>query len=213
MNTHFKAFLFVITALLGMSAINIHNDNKSATTPLTGTNSTSTAIGGGCIQVAEDTSTHLGQRLCADNGEQLQRLLNEYVKEQQENGKEKQAKMKASKLALAISQHETGHRNIPGKTGELATKYQFMPKTWASLAKRYLGDAHAPTTERNQDTVAITHIDTLLKSGYSIQQVAMIWNGGKPYRRVGTTKTKDGKTIKYDTKAYADKVLAIYATL
>lgn len=213
MNTHFKAFLFVITALLGMSAINIHNDSKNPTTPLTATNSTSTAIGGGCIQVAEDTSTHLGQRLCADNGEQLQRLLNEYVKEQQENGKEKQAKMKASKLALAISQHETGHRNIPGKTGELATKYQFMPKTWHSLAKKYLGDANAKPTDANQDKVAITHINALLKSGYTPSQVAMIWNGGKPYRRVGTTRTVDGKVIKYDTKAYADKVLAIYKTL
>lgn len=117
---------------------------------------------------------------------------------------------RVAKFASAIAQHETGNRNVAGATGELATRYQFMPATWKKLAGKYLGDAGASTTDANQDKVAKAYISDLFKQGYDERQVAMIWNGGTPNRKVGTTKTTSGKTIKYDTGKYADSVLAIY---
>lgn len=117
---------------------------------------------------------------------------------------------RVDKLAKAIAQHETGNRNIAGATGELATRYQFMPATWKTLAKKHLGNANAPTTDENQDMVAKAEIADLFRQGYDERQIAMIWNGGVPRRKVGTTKTTAGKTINYDTGKYADKVLAIY---
>ncbi len=117
---------------------------------------------------------------------------------------------RVEKLAKAIAQHETGNRNIAGATGELPTRYQFMPATWKTLAKKHLGDANAPTTDENQDKVAKAEIADLFRQGYDERQIAMIWNGGVPRRKVGTTKTTSGKTINYDTGRYADKVLSIY---
>jgi hypothetical protein len=85
-----------------------------------------------------------------------------------------------------------------------------MPATWKTLAKKHLGDANAPTTDENQDRVAKAEIADLFQKGYDERQIAMIWNGGVPRRKVGTTKTTSGKTINYDTGKYADKVLSIY---
>lgn len=117
---------------------------------------------------------------------------------------------RVNKLAAAIAQHETGNQNKAGATGELPTRYQFMPATWKRLAQKHLGDANAPTTDENQDLVAKAEIADLFKKGYNEREIAMIWNGGVPRRKVGTTKTTTGKTINYDTGKYADNVLKLY---
>lgn len=164
---------------------------------------------GSCVtlgSLASSTATIL----CGGTKAQLETLLNEHVSRERLLGSSDALDARARKLAQAIGQKETGHRNVPGQTGELPTRYQFMPATWASLAKKYLGDAKAPTTDANQDKVAFLRIRDLLKAGHSEKEVAMIWNGGKPYRKVGTVKTKAGKTIRYDTAAYASDVLALY---
>lgn len=166
-----------------------------------------------CLQVEENRGNRLGMILCADTPDRLHDMIKQYTGEQYDKGLKASSLEKAKKLAHAISQHETGHKNIHGATGELPTKYQFMPKTWKSLAKRYLKDQNAKPTNDNQDKVAIQHIKTLLDQGNTPRQVAMIWNGGKPYRRTGTVKTKSGKVIHYDTGRYADTVLAIYSKL
>lgn len=117
---------------------------------------------------------------------------------------------RVEKLARAIAQHETGNRNIAGQTGETISRYQFMPDTWRILATKYLGNGKAPLSDANQDLVAKSYISDLFRQGYDERQIAMIWNGGVPRRKVGTTKTTSGKTISYDTGRYADNVLAIY---
>lgn len=166
-----------------------------------------------CLQVEENRGNQLGMILCADTPDRLHDMIKAYTGEQYSKGLKASSLEKAKKLAHAIAEHETGHRNVPGATGELATKYQFMPKTWASLAKKYLGNANATPTNENQDKVAVAHIKAMLDAGNTPRQVAMIWNGGKPYRRTGTVKTKAGKVIHYDTGRYADTVLAIYNNL
>lgn len=84
-----------------------------------------------------------------------------------------------------------------------------MPATWHSWAGKYLGNANAAPTNANQDAVAKAHIRELMNRGYDERQIAMIWNGGQPYRKVGTTTTTNGRTIRYDTGHYADSVLAL----
>lgn len=110
----------------------------------------------------------------------------------------------ASKIAAAIKQVESGGRyDAKGGSGEYGA-YQFMPSTWKSWAKTYLGNANAPMTPANQDKVALARIQALLNEGRNAQQIALIWNGGSPTIKAGVNKWGQ----KYDTGAYAKKVLA-----
>lgn len=205
-------FLFLVVAIGARQQTNA----MLSSVITVGTPSTSTVVmvpgDGGCVTVGSLASSTI-RMLCGGTKGQLDALVTEYGEEQRSLGTKEASVTKVSRLAKAISQHETGHRNVPGQTGELATRYQFMPATWASLAKKYLGNGNAPTTDENQDRVAKAYISDLFSQGYDAQQIAMIWNGGKPYRRTGTVKTKAGKTIKYDTAAYASKVISIYKNL
>jgi hypothetical protein len=58
-------------------------------------------------------------------------------------------------LAKAIRQHETGNRPIAGATGELASRYQYLPSTWRATAAKYLGNPDAELTEENQRLVKL----------------------------------------------------------
>ncbi len=54
-------------------------------------------------------------------------------------------------LAKSIRQVETGNRPVSGASGELASRYQYMPATWKSTAQKYLGDANAELTLENEN--------------------------------------------------------------
>lgn len=110
----------------------------------------------------------------------------------------------ASKIAMAIKKVESGgNYDAKGGSGESGA-YQFMPSTWKGWAKQYLGNANAPMTKENQDKVAIAKINDLLKKGYNEEQIALIWNGGEAKVKKGVNKYG----VKYDSGAYAKKVLA-----
>lgn len=212
-------FLYALGTTLGFvflaSAIGLHNRTDAlldSTVDLSdyGTSTVRMVEGDGTCVTLGSVADGTGIILCGSTKPQLETLLNGYTASQRLLGKDDKLDARARALAKAIAQHETGHRNVPGQTGELATRYQFMPATWKTLAKKYLGSATAPTTDQNQDKVAFLRIRDLLKAGYSEAQVAMVWNGGKPYRRTGTVKTTSGKLVRYDTAAYATSVLAIY---
>lgn len=112
---------------------------------------------------------------------------------------------KAAKIAQAIKQVESGgNYNARGGSGE-GGAYQFMPATWKSWAKTYLGNANAPMTPANQDKVAHAKINDLLKQGYTPQQIALIWNGGQPVAKAGVNRFGQ----KYDSGAYANKVVGV----
>lgn len=109
----------------------------------------------------------------------------------------------ARQIAEAIKQVESGgNYQARGGSGEFGA-YQFMPATWKGWAKQYLGDTNAPMTPENQDAVALAKIQDLLNQGHSPREVALIWNGGQPIEKKGTNKFG----VKYDSGAYADKVL------
>lgn len=111
----------------------------------------------------------------------------------------------AQSIANAIKQIESGgNYQAKGASGESGA-YQFMPSSWSSWAKQYLGDANAPMTAANQDKVATAKIQSLLDQGYDARQVALIWNGGQPVEKKGV----NSKGVAYDSGAYADKVIGV----
>lgn len=107
-------------------------------------------------------------------------------------------------LARAIRQIETGNRPVKGASGELASRYQYMPSTWSSTAAKYLGDANAPLTAKNEDQATYLKIKDWKDAGYTPKQIASMWNSGQPdwEGKVGV----NSAGVKYDVPKYVDKV-------
>lgn len=114
-------------------------------------------------------------------------------------------------FAKAIRQVETGNRPVAGASGELPSRYQFMPATWKAEAKRILGDENAPLTLENENKVAYTRIKEWKDKGYRADQVASMWNSGSPdwKGKVGV----NSAGVKYDVPSYVAKVGAEYQKL
>jgi len=117
----------------------------------------------------------------------------------------------ANEIANAIKMVEGGgNYNAKGGSGESGA-YQFMPATWKQYSGEYLnsigkaGQSLSMTPE-NQDTVALYKIQGWIDQGYSADQIASIWNSGKPNYEgnVGI----NSKGIRYDVPAYVNKVLS-----
>jgi hypothetical protein len=116
---------------------------------------------------------------------------------------------KAIKLAMAIAKVESGgNYQAKGGSGESGA-FQFMPSTWKGWAKQYLGDANAPLTKANQNQVAVKKVSDLLDKGYDERQVALSWNAGSPVEVKGVNKYG----VKYDSGAYANKVISQYNSM
>lgn len=83
-------------------------------------------------------------------------------------------------MAIAIKEKETlGNYYAKGKSGEIGA-YQYMPKTYIALTKKYYGSTTIEATPEVQDTLAQKELTSLFDKGYSIYQVALIWNQGHP---------------------------------
>lgn len=118
----------------------------------------------------------------------------------------------AQKLAMAISQHESGGKQVRGASGEFGA-FQFLPTTWQKISKEMTGKV-LPQTAENEQKIAVAKIEQLLNRGYTPQQVAMVWNGSlggteKPVAKRGVNSYGQ----KYDTVGYANSVMNIYNNL
>lgn len=112
---------------------------------------------------------------------------------------------RAKTLARAISQVESGGKQVRGASGEFGS-FQFMPATWASVSKQVAGKV-LQQTPANEQMVAEKKIQQLLDRGFDERQVALIWNtslGGAETPREISGVNKFG--VKYDSGAYANKV-------
>jgi len=121
-------------------------------------------------------------------------------------------------IARAIRKQESDHNydiglngNKPGGSGEIGA-YQFMPETYRSLAKKYIGDENAPATPKNQDELAYRQIKEWKDKGYTPSQIAAIWNMGEPnflknggYENWAGVNPESG--IQYDTPSYVNNVM------
>jgi len=122
----------------------------------------------------------------------------------------------AKALAMAIRHHETGNRQIAGASGEIASRYQFLPSTWKSGAAKYLGDANAPVTLENENKVAYSQIKEWKDSGMNPGQIAAAWNAG-PGSIAGdkwkTMKGTNAQGVNYDVPKYVASVYSNYQKL
>jgi hypothetical protein len=108
------------------------------------------------------------------------------------------------KIADAIKQVESrGNYKAKGLSGEYGA-YQFLPSTFNSLSKKYLGKI-VPMTPENQREVAILVIDDMVKKGYTKEQIALWWNSGQT-KRCSAGINRFG--VKFDSCAYVQKVVA-----
>lgn len=119
-------------------------------------------------------------------------------------------------LAKAIRQHETGNRQIKGASGELASRYQFLPGTWKAGAAKYLGNPNAPITLENENKVAYSQIKEWKDKGYNPGQIAAAWNAGEGSLQGDRWKTMRGRNaqgVNYDVPKYVSSVYANYEKL
>jgi len=111
-------------------------------------------------------------------------------------------------LAKSIRQVETGNRAVSGASGELKSRYQYMPATWKSTAAKYLGDPNAELTNINENKATYLKIKDWKDQGFRPDQIASMWNSGRPEweGNIGT----NSAGVKYDVPAYVKKVGAEY---
>lgn len=113
-------------------------------------------------------------------------------------------------LTKAIGSSESdGNYSAVGKSGEYGA-YQYTAPTWAADSQKYLGSSIPleQATPAQQDEVAYKKVEDLGKQGYKPDQIASIWNSGKPDYQGNVGTNKYG--VHYDTPAYVKSVGANY---
>lgn len=113
-------------------------------------------------------------------------------------------------LTKAIGISESGGKyDAVGKSGEYGA-YQYTQPTWQADSQKYLGQdiPLESATPAQQDEVAYKKIQDLGSQGYKPDQIASIWNSGKPdyAGNIGTNKYG----VHFDTPAYVKSVGANY---
>lgn len=123
-------------------------------------------------------------------------------------------------LTKAIREVESGGRfDAQGASGEKGG-YQFMPGTWEKYSQEQGINVPLDQATREQQTeVVYKKLKQWKDQGYNPGQIASMWNAGEGRPNAyaenwrGSTTTPDGRTVQYDTPAYAKKVHAAYQRL
>lgn len=89
-----------------------------------------------------------------------------------------------------------------------------MGGTWSAIANEILGYVPQKKTPLVEKYVAVKKIQSLLRIGWTVEEVALIWNTSlagieKPLRIAGVNK----QGVAYDSPAYAAKVVHAYKYL
>lgn len=111
-------------------------------------------------------------------------------------------------LSKAIRQQESGgNYNAVGDNGTSQGAYQWQPGNFAKDATQF-GLNPNDFSPVNQDKVAYAQINAYKQAGYSPDQIASLWNSGKPDAtgNVGVTEI-NGKPVNYDTPKYVQGVM------
>lgn len=117
-------------------------------------------------------------------------------------------------LSKAIRQVESNKDpNARGASGEFGY-YQFMPDTWASTTRKFLG-REVPVqqaTPELQNEVAYKQIKEWKDAGYNPGQIASMWNAGpgKPNAYIEGNAGTNEYGVNFDTKKYAENVAKTY---
>lgn len=125
-----------------------------------------------------------------------------------EEGQVDISKASSTNIANAIKQIESGgNYEAQGASGEFGA-YQFMPGTWDQWSNEYANNvlqqsAVLPKTPENQDAVAEWKIQQWQQQGYSPDQIASLWNSGRPEYEGNVGVNSMG--VKYDVPGYVNK--------
>lgn len=115
-------------------------------------------------------------------------------------------------LTRAIRNTETGGQQDPfsakGGSGEWGA-YQFTKGTWDANAPKYgVNSAFGEATPSEQNKVAYNMIKAYADQGYKADQIASLWNSGKPDYEGNVGVNKYG--VKYDTPQYVQSVMKTF---
>lgn len=88
----------------------------------------------------------------------------------------------AEALAKAIGYTENGGKpNLKkpskGKTGEMASIYQFTPDTWKNYSTQIFGKV-VPMNADSETQVVLNKVNKWLETGYKPEQILSMWNAG-----------------------------------
>lgn len=131
---------------------------------------------------------------------------------------DKEALKKAYTKALAYAENggapDVGNLKA-GATGELKSVFQFTPDTWKNYAKQVLGDENAPMNPDTETYVAHKKVSDWVDKGYTIKQIASMWNAGSGEPDAYTGKFSNGRPsksintkygVKFDVPGYSKRV-------
>jgi hypothetical protein len=104
----------------------------------------------------------------------------------------------------AVAQVESGGRyNAHNRSSGAYGKYQIIPSSWRGWARLYLGDANAPRTPQNQETVARAKMTALYRWLGDWRRVAHWWLTGSS-RREDLWSTAGRRYVAKVMKAYRE---------
>lgn len=121
-------------------------------------------------------------------------------------------------ITKALAYTENGgapNLNSPraGKTGEMASIFQFTPDTWKHYSKEVLG-RDTPLSADSEAYVVNEKVKDWLKKGYKPEQIFSMWNAGQGEPNAYTGKFKNGQQsvgvnkkfgVKYNVPQYVAK--------
>lgn len=109
-------------------------------------------------------------------------------------------------ITKALAYQENGgkipKKPVAGKTGEMASIFQFTPDTWKKQAGTFLGNANAPLTADNETEVMTKQVRKWIDDGYTAKQIASMHNAGVGEPNAFTGKFSNGAPSKGVNKKY-----------
>lgn len=117
---------------------------------------------------------------------------------------------KVVNIIKALSYTENGGKpNVSnlkaGGSGELKSMLQFEPTTWKEYSKQVTGKDNLPVTPENESVVAYGKVSDWLKNGYTPEQIASVWNSGRPQAYQQGNKGINKSGVNFDTPNYVKK--------
>lgn len=92
-----------------------------------------------------------------------------------------------------------------GQSGELASIFQFTPGTWKMYSKEVTGQDNLPMNAQNEAAVTAIKVQNWLKQGLSPEEIASVWNSGKPDAYLHGVKGTNKYGVNYDVPGYVEK--------
>ena len=102
-----------------------------------------------------------------------------------------------------------------GKSGEMASIFQFEPGTWKNYSQQVFGNDTTPMNNDTETAVVMNKVQNWLQQGLTPQQIFSSWNAGPGEPNAYTGKFSDGSSstgtnkygVKYSVPQYVDTAM------